>query len=109
MKGGTRKIYMALLFSIITQLFRRAPIPGPTSFATSLAAYFEKVIGTCPICDHDEDIEASDDEEEEIDEIFVMTTRLSLLLSEQIYRNLKDEMTIIFNSTTNFARGFTTY
>jgi hypothetical protein len=46
---------------------RRAPVPGPTSFAVSLAAYIEKVIGTCPLYGHDDDAEVSDDEEDEID------------------------------------------
>jgi hypothetical protein len=55
---------------------RRAPIPGPMSFAISLAAYIEKVTGTCPFYCHDKDAEVSDDEEEEIDSIFVMTIRL---------------------------------
>jgi hypothetical protein len=31
---------------------------------------------------------------------------LSFLFSEQIYLNLKEEITILFHSTTNFARGF---
>jgi hypothetical protein len=46
---------------------RQAPVPGPTSFAVCLAAYIEKVTGTCPLCDHDDDAEVSDDDEEEID------------------------------------------
>jgi hypothetical protein len=46
---------------------RRGPVPGPTSFAVSLAAYIEKVPGTCPLCGHDNDTELSDDEEDEID------------------------------------------
>jgi hypothetical protein len=46
---------------------RRAPVPGPTSFAVSPAAYIEKVTGTCPLYGHDDDAEASDDEEDEID------------------------------------------
>jgi hypothetical protein len=45
----------------------RAPVPGPTSFAASLAAYIEKVTGTCPLCGHDDDPELSDDEEDETD------------------------------------------
>jgi hypothetical protein len=46
---------------------RRAPVPGPTSFAVSLAAYIEKVTGTWPLCGHDDDAEVSDEEEDEID------------------------------------------
>jgi hypothetical protein len=46
---------------------RRAPVPGPTSFAVSLAADVEKVTGICPLCGHDDDAEVNDDEEEEID------------------------------------------
>jgi hypothetical protein len=46
---------------------RRAPVPGPTSFAVSRAAYIRKVTGTCPLCGHDDDTEVSDDEEDEID------------------------------------------
>jgi hypothetical protein len=46
---------------------RRAPVPGPTSFAGSLAAYIEKVTGSCPLCGSDDDAEVSDDEEDEID------------------------------------------
>jgi hypothetical protein len=46
---------------------RRAPVPGPTSFAVSFAAYIEKVTGTCPLCGHDDDAEVSDNEEDEID------------------------------------------
>jgi hypothetical protein len=45
---------------------RRAPFPGPTSFAVGLAAYIEKVTGTCPLCGRDDDAEVSDDEEDEI-------------------------------------------
>jgi hypothetical protein len=45
---------------------RRAPVPGPTSFTVSLAAYIEKVAGTCPLCGHDDDAEVSDDEEDEL-------------------------------------------
>jgi hypothetical protein len=36
---------------------QRAPGPGPTSFAVSLAAYIEKVTGTCPLCGHDDGAE----------------------------------------------------
>jgi hypothetical protein len=46
---------------------RRAPFPGPTSCAVSLTAYIEKVTGTCHLCSHDDDVEVSDDEEDEID------------------------------------------
>jgi hypothetical protein len=46
---------------------RWAPVPRPTSFAVSLAAYIEKVTGICPLCGHDDDAEVSDDEEDEID------------------------------------------
>jgi hypothetical protein len=46
---------------------RRAPVPGPTSFAVSLAAYIEKVTGTCLLCGHDDDAEVNDDEEDEVD------------------------------------------
>jgi hypothetical protein len=46
---------------------RGAPFPGPTSFAVSLAAYIEKVTGTCHLCGYDDDAEVSDDEEDEID------------------------------------------
>jgi hypothetical protein len=67
----------------------------------------EKVTGTCPLCGHDEDAEANDDEEEGIDQTFVMTIRLLLLFSEQIYRNVREETTVICHSTTNFARGLT--
>jgi hypothetical protein len=45
---------------------RRAPVPGPTSFAVSLAACIEKVTGTCPLCGHDDDAEVKDDEENEV-------------------------------------------
>jgi hypothetical protein len=47
---------------------RRAPVPGPTSFAISLAASIEKGPGTCPLCGHDDDVSVSNDEEDEIDE-----------------------------------------
>jgi hypothetical protein len=46
---------------------RRAPVPGPTSFAVSLAAYIEKVTRTYPLCGRDDDGEANDDEEDEIE------------------------------------------
>jgi hypothetical protein len=46
---------------------RRVPVPGPTVFAISIAADVEKVTGTCPLCRHDADSEANDDEEEESD------------------------------------------
>jgi hypothetical protein len=46
---------------------QQAPVPRPTSFAVSLAAYIEKITGTCPLCGHDYDAEVSDDEEDEID------------------------------------------
>jgi hypothetical protein len=49
-----------------TQIRRRAPVPGPTSFAISHAADIKKVTGICSLCDHYEDGEVSDDEEEEI-------------------------------------------
>jgi hypothetical protein len=45
---------------------RRAPVPGPTSFAVSLAGCIKKVTGTCPLCGHDDDAEVSDNEEDEI-------------------------------------------
>jgi hypothetical protein len=50
-----------------TQQLQRVPIPGPPSFAISLAEYIEKVTGTCPLRGHEENAELSDDEEEEID------------------------------------------
>jgi hypothetical protein len=46
---------------------RRAPVPGPTSFVVSLAAYIEKITETCHLCGRDDDVEVSDDEEDEID------------------------------------------
>jgi hypothetical protein len=51
----------------VRQTRRRAPVPGPTSFAVSLAADIEKVTGICPLCGHDDDAEVNDDEEDEID------------------------------------------
>jgi hypothetical protein len=54
---------------------RRAPVPGPTSLAVSLAAYINKVTGTSSLCGHDDDTEVSDDEEEEIDSTFAVTVR----------------------------------
>jgi hypothetical protein len=47
-----------------TPIRRGVPVPGPTALAISVAAYIEKVTGTCPLCGHDEDAEVSDDEEE---------------------------------------------
>jgi hypothetical protein len=46
---------------------RRAPVPGPTSFAVSLAADIEKVTGIYPPCGHDDDAEVTVNVEEEID------------------------------------------
>jgi hypothetical protein len=65
-----------------TQTRRRAPTAGPTSCAISLAAYLEKVTGTCLLCGHNEDAEVNDNEKEEIDSTFVMMIRLSVLFSE---------------------------
>jgi hypothetical protein len=43
---------------------RRVPFLVLTAFVISLAAYTEKVTGTCPLCAHGEDVEVSDEEEE---------------------------------------------
>jgi hypothetical protein len=61
---------------------RRAPVPGPTSFAVILAAYIEKVTGTFPLCGHDDDAEVSDDEEDQIDSTFAVTIIWPISLSD---------------------------
>jgi hypothetical protein len=49
------------------QTRRPAPIPGPTPFAISLAAYIEKATRIFPFCGHDEDAEVKNEEKEEVD------------------------------------------
>jgi hypothetical protein len=42
---------------------RRERIPGRMEFAINLIAYVDATIGKCPLCSHEEDEEASDEEE----------------------------------------------
>jgi hypothetical protein len=39
------------------------PTPKPSEFAMSVAAYIQIVIGTCPLCDHEEEEQVSNEEE----------------------------------------------
>jgi hypothetical protein len=52
----------------LTAQRRRHRIPEPAQFAINLMAYVDATVGKCPLCDHEEGEQSSDEEEESTDE-----------------------------------------
>jgi hypothetical protein len=51
----------------LTKQRQRQGIPGPALFAFIIMAYVDATVGKCPLCDHEEGEQSSDEEEESTD------------------------------------------
>jgi hypothetical protein len=52
----------------LTAQRRRQRIPGPAQFAINLLTYIDATVGKCPLCNHEEGDQSSDEEEESTDQ-----------------------------------------